>query len=341
MQVHLTTSAVTCHQQADHLIPGFGGLTAAIECIRQGHTPIIYESFPSLKILGDIITFGPNAGRIFYRWSNGSVAASMRKISIDLQNYGFNIHKYDTGEIVINQKNPPRDETSPMFNGHRGELHEICFEYAKSIGVEIHLGQRVEKYWEDESRAGIVLEDGTKVEGDLVIGSDGVRSKARTLVLGYEDKPKSSGYAVWRAWFPNKDMMVDPETRQFCENGDTFNGWIGKLSSPWRPLLSNHIRLTLPRPRRALPLLNPQRRLRLLLGPHAPRRARHRRILVLPRLPQRRQKSARRLGSNVLEDRVQNARRQARRLEARVPRPPPKLGIRLRLGPPATAASAC
>lgn len=74
-----------------------------------------------------------------------------------------------------------------------------------------------------------------------------MRSKARELVLGYEDKPKSSGYAVWRAWyvemsirhwcrhalmldanrFPNTDMLADPRTRQFCENGDTFNGWIG------------------------------------------------------------------------------------------------------------------
>jgi 2-polyprenyl-6-methoxyphenol hydroxylase-like FAD-dependent oxidoreductase len=210
------------------LFTGFGGLTAAIECIRQGHTPVIYESFPSLKILGDIITFGPNAGRIFYRWNDGAVAAAMRKISIDLRNYGFNIHKFDTGEIVINQKNPPRDDTSPMFNGHRGELHEIVYEYAKSVGVEIHLGQRVEKYWENADKAGIELTDGTKVEGDVVVGSDGVRSKARTLVLGYEDQPKSSGYAVWRAWFPNTEMMADPETRQFCENGDTFNGWIGR-----------------------------------------------------------------------------------------------------------------
>lgn len=60
-----------------------------------------------------------------------------------------------------------------------------------------------------------------------MIGSDGVRSKARTLVLGYDDKPKSSGYAVWRAWFSNKDMIADPRTAHFCTDGDTFNGWIG------------------------------------------------------------------------------------------------------------------
>ncbi|KAF2740096.1 FAD/NAD(P)-binding domain-containing protein [Polyplosphaeria fusca] len=206
---------------------GFGGLTAAIECIRQGHTPVIYESFPELKVLGDIISFGPNAGRIFYRWSDGAVSKLMRTLSIDLTDYGFNIHKYDTGEIVINQKTPPRDETAPNFNGHRGELHEVVFNYAKEIGVEINLGCRVENYWETEEAAGIFLDDGTKITGDVVIGSDGVRSKARTLVLGYEDKPKSSGYAVFRAWFSNKDMIADPETKQFCENGDTFNGWIG------------------------------------------------------------------------------------------------------------------
>lgn len=66
-----------------------------------------------------------------------------------------------------------------------------------------------------------------QIAGDVVIAADGVRSKARKTVLGYEDKPKSSGYAVWRSWFPNKDMLADPETAHFCNNGDTFNGWIG------------------------------------------------------------------------------------------------------------------
>ncbi|KAH7379764.1 putative MAK1-like monooxygenase [Cadophora sp. MPI-SDFR-AT-0126] len=206
---------------------GFGGLVAAIECHRQGHTVSIYESFPALKVLGDIISFGPNAGRIFHRWENGKIAAKMRALSIDLRNYGFKIHKYDTGEVVSHQKTPEGDPAAPNFNGHRGELHQVVFEYAESLGIPIHLGSRVVQYFEDGEKAGIELESGEKVTGDVVIGSDGVRSKARTLVLGYEDKPKSSGYAVFRAWFSNKDMIADPRTVEFCNNGDTFNGWIG------------------------------------------------------------------------------------------------------------------
>ncbi|TVY73363.1 FAD-dependent monooxygenase roqM [Lachnellula suecica] len=206
---------------------GFGGLTAAIECHRQGHTAIIYESFPSLKILGDIISFGPNGGRIFHRWADGEITKKMREVSIDLSEYGFKIHKYDTGEVVSHQKSPPKDETSPALNGHRGELHQIVFDYALSLGIEIKLGKRAKAYFEDDDKAGVEFEDGEKVTADMVIGSDGVRSIARTLVLGYEDKPKSSGYAIFRAWFSNKDMIADPRTAEFCANGDTFNGWIG------------------------------------------------------------------------------------------------------------------
>jgi 2-polyprenyl-6-methoxyphenol hydroxylase-like FAD-dependent oxidoreductase len=203
-------------------------LSAAIECRRQGHDVEIYEAFPELKALGDIISFGPNAGRIFSRWGDYEVVRRMRPLSIDLTNYGFNIHKYDTGEIIINQKTPEMDKTRPVFNGHRGELHEVVFDYAsKDLGIPIHLNRRIERYFEEENESGIILDSGERVVGDIVIAADGVRSKARKIVLGYEDRPKSSGYAVWRAWFSNKDMLADPLTAHFCNNGDTFNGWIG------------------------------------------------------------------------------------------------------------------
>ncbi|CEJ60939.1 Putative Related to maackiain detoxification protein 1 [Penicillium brasilianum] len=206
---------------------GFGGLTAAIECHRQGHTVEVYESFPELKALGDIISFGPNAGRIYRRWSNGAIADRLRPLSINLENHGFKIHKW-TGELVHTQLAPPADPDAPVFNGHRGELHTVVFNYAKDeLGIPIHLGHRVTEYFENENQAGIVLDNGDRITADVVIGADGVRSKARELVLGYFDKPKSSGYAVFRAWFPNTDMIRDPRTKHFCENGDTFNGWIG------------------------------------------------------------------------------------------------------------------
>lgn len=113
-----------------------------------------------------------------------------------VQSYGFNIHKYD-GELVMNQKSPPPDPEVPVFNGHRGEFRSVVYNYVRDdLHIPIHLGCRISKYFETESGAGIFLDSGEKVTADVVIGADGVRSKARKLVLGYEDKPISSGYAV-------------------------------------------------------------------------------------------------------------------------------------------------
>ena len=39
------------------------------------------------------------------------------------------------------------------------------------------------------------------------------------------EKLEIATYGYFR--FPNTDMIQDPRTKHFCENGDTFNGWIG------------------------------------------------------------------------------------------------------------------
>lgn len=126
----------------------------------------MYEAFPALKQLGDIITFGSNAGRIFARWGEGAVTRKFRPLCIDTYStkYGFNIHKWDTGEIVYNQPSQPYNAEAPYFSGHRGELHEVVFNYARDdLGIPIHLGRMIKEYFEDDKEAGIILDNGEKV----------------------------------------------------------------------------------------------------------------------------------------------------------------------------------
>ena len=151
---------------------GFGGLGAAIECNRQGHEVEIYEQFPELKQLGDIISFMPNAGRIFYRWGHGTVTSRMRPLSIN--HGGFHIHKFDSGEVAFHQPPAVFVEEAASYHGHRGELHEVVFDYVrKDLGIPIHLGQRIEEYFEEEDQSGIILTNGQKV---------GNSNKARLLL---------------------------------------------------------------------------------------------------------------------------------------------------------------
>lgn len=200
---------------------GFGGLTAAIECNRKGHDVILLEKFPELKILGDIISFSSNSGRIFQRWEG--VEKELDPINHKATGLDF----WDWhGNFITRQTWEKETTFGKKFNGHRGEIHEIVFNHARDRGVDIRLGQNVTDYFEEDDHAG-VISNGERLTADVVVAAEGVRSKGRKIVLGYEDKPKSSGYAVYRAWFPSTELAKNPKTAHLVNNGDSHTGWIG------------------------------------------------------------------------------------------------------------------
>lgn len=201
---------------------GFAGLTAAIECHRKGHSVILLESFPQLKLLGDIISFAPNSSRIFQQWPG-----------VD-ENLGKIVHKSDglqyktwQGDDLFKQVWTAQQRAhGKSYNGHRGEIHEIVYEHALQLGIDIRLGHKIEDYFESDTEAGVVV-NGERFTADIVLAADGVRSKGRTTVLGYEDKPKPSGYAIYRTWFDSTELAEDPDTAWLVNNGDKHVIWIG------------------------------------------------------------------------------------------------------------------
>ncbi|KAI1349073.1 putative monooxygenase [Xylaria sp. FL0043] len=202
---------------------GFAGLTAAIECHRKGHSVILLEKFPELKLLGDIISFGPNSSRIFQRWPG--VAEQLDVLS---QRADGLVIKNWLGETLLTQTwTKEQAEFGIRFDGHRGEFHEIVYKHALEIGVDVRLGQRVEDYFENGDEAGVVLESGEKLTANVVLAAEGVRSRGRKIVLGYDDKPKASGYAVYRSWFDADEVAKDPDLRYFTDNGDKHVAWLG------------------------------------------------------------------------------------------------------------------
>jgi len=95
----------------------------------------------------------------------------------------LNLHNH-LGEIIHVQPLPAHEYGSQSYNGNRGEMHHILFQHAESIGIEIRLGQKITEYWEtDQDGFAGVITNGECICGDVVIGADGVRSKARELIL--------------------------------------------------------------------------------------------------------------------------------------------------------------
>lgn len=162
------------------------------------------------------------------------------------QHANLHIHSHK-GDLLSTQPLPQKVFGFNSYNGRRGEIHTILFEHAKRLGAEIKLGVEVTDCYENDTdrKAGVITE-GKHIEGDIVVGADGVGSKARQLVLvgsrfkyfgwlfmvhlqGHVDKPKPSGYAIYRAWFSVKEQGVDkdPLTTMFAKE-DLFFSWIGR-----------------------------------------------------------------------------------------------------------------
>ncbi|EJU03229.1 FAD/NADP-binding domain-containing protein [Dacryopinax primogenitus] len=219
------TSGSATKEQVQMIIvgAGFAGLACAIEATLKGHHVILLEKFPELKVLGDIISFGANAGRIFMRWG---LHDQFWTICTHLRQ--FHLHTW-RGDLIDNTPIKPTEDGIHHYNGHRGELHKILMDHAIGMGIDLRFGQQVTEYWETDDAAGVVA-NGERLTADVVIGADGVHSKAREKVLGYFDKPRPSGYAVYRAWFTAKGSGIDedPLSSYLVKDGDAFYGWIGK-----------------------------------------------------------------------------------------------------------------
>lgn len=200
---------------------GFAGLCAAIECDRKGHSVTLLEKVNSLKPLGDIISFASNSGRIFERWEG--VVEELEPIIH--KSVGLNFHSWE-GEFLTRQIWDAEGSYGRKINGHRAEIHEIVFRHAKARGIDVRLGQNVTDYFETDDEAG-VISNGERLTADCVVAAEGVKSKGRKIVLGYEDRPKASGYAVFRAWMKTDELAKNTATKWFC-HGDTHNGWMGE-----------------------------------------------------------------------------------------------------------------
>ncbi len=203
---------------------GFAGLAAAIECDRKGHSVTLLEKVDDIEEvmrIGDIISFDPNGSKPFERWPG--VIAAMEPIV--RQTSWLDLHHHQ-GEFVTRQSFAHESPWGRRINGHRGELHRIIYKHAQARGIDIRLGHRVTDYFEDDKQAGVVV-NGNRISGYVVIAGEGVRSRGRKIVMGFDENPKSSGYAVYRAWFPADDVARNPLLKHLVENGDSHHGFIG------------------------------------------------------------------------------------------------------------------
>ncbi|KAI1392443.1 putative monooxygenase [Hypoxylon trugodes] len=198
---------------------GLGGCACALALKHHGHSVVIYERLRAFRRLGDSLGFGENALKLLKRWGGESLYHKLT--SIGNQAPDMQIRRWHDGKILAQQ--PLMDMAG--YIGHRGDYHEALIQAVKDAGIEIRMGREVISY--DETKPSVTFADGTEETADIIIGVDGIKSRARELVLGFDDAPKSSGYSCYRAYFPGRHLREDPLCREFVDH-DCVNIWIGE-----------------------------------------------------------------------------------------------------------------
>ncbi|KAH6950315.1 hypothetical protein BKA56DRAFT_506464 [Ilyonectria sp. MPI-CAGE-AT-0026] len=190
---------------------GLAGLGFAIEAYRKGHNAKILERRPDTNDYGDFITIQSSALRTPENWPG-------------FLEYCSAFHFGKAGTICTYDGTVLGTVEYPLTIS-RAALHHAFHKYAAKLGIEIKFSSRVMDYFEDDEKAGVILEDGSKLVADVVAAADGIGSRSWNIVSGFKETPISSGFAMFRATFPAEHALKRPLVAEKFGD-DPENGFI-------------------------------------------------------------------------------------------------------------------
>lgn len=117
---------------------------------------------------------------------------------------------------------------------HRADYQKLLFDAASASGVLIHLGVTIDSV--DVTGTTVKLADGRKIQADIIVGADGIKSKVRHSIMGHIE-PLDSPNCAFRATLPAEVMKEDPLMAALFSDVNA-NCWIG----PGRHIMGYQIR---------------------------------------------------------------------------------------------------
>lgn len=195
---------------------GIGGLSAAILLRQQGHTVTLLEQSRFANELGAAVHLAPNANGLLRRIGyipEEHGAVQCKRLSQWLPN-GRELFSVDLEADAGRWQHP-------WQLAHRVSLHSELKRLATSEngrGKPAVLRTRSRVVDVDAAQGIVTLEDGEKIQSDIVVGADGVHSRTRAKIPGAENmKPFGSGKSAFRFLIPRERALNDPETKKFAE----------------------------------------------------------------------------------------------------------------------------
>ena len=179
---------------------GLGGLTAACCLLKAGFDVEVYEQAPQLGEVGAGIQISANPMHVL---ADLGLKDQIMAVGVRPGAYVFRLH--DTGEELQRfnlAADHERMHGQPYNQIHRADLHEIIADKAMSLKAGlIHLNHRAAHFVEKPDGVELHFANGHVARGDVLVGSDGLKSVVRKQMFG--DQPATyTGDGAWRITVP-------------------------------------------------------------------------------------------------------------------------------------------
>lgn len=166
---------------------GIGGAATALALQQAGFEVVVYERTKALKEVGAGIALWANATHILNKLGLLDEAIA---VGYATTNYQFNTQQ---GKELVNISIDSFE--LPVIGIHRAELHQLLCRNVDS--KKIILGETFERFEQKGSQVRAHFASGLSVDGDALIGADGLRSQVRAVLLG-DRPPIYRNYKTWR-----------------------------------------------------------------------------------------------------------------------------------------------
>ncbi|MHA6264115.1 flavin-dependent oxidoreductase [Arenibacterium sp. CAU 1754] len=175
---------------------GIAGLSLGLTLHQIGVPFRIYESAPEIRPMGVGINLQPNAVRELF---DLGLEDELDRIGVRTRQIGF--HTRFGLKIWEEPRGMWAGYAWPQYSVHRGELQMMLYQtLLERAGPDsVVTGARAVGFDQKGDRAYLLLADGTRVAGDLIVAADGIHSALRAQMYPDEGDPVWNGQVLWRA----------------------------------------------------------------------------------------------------------------------------------------------
>lgn len=197
---------------------GIGGLAAALGAARAGCDVRLYERAEVFSEVGAGVQLSPNVVRCLQAWGLQAplqaVAAFPERLQVRCATSGQVLATLQLGADMVQRYG------AAYASIHRADLHALLLDaVGQEDSVQLNRGQAISSYTEAEGAVLVHTSQGKEIEGDALIGADGLRSSIRAQLLN-DGPPRTSGHLAYRALVPQSALPAALRTTQ-------VTAWLG------------------------------------------------------------------------------------------------------------------